>query len=103
MRNGMSKLLAFVLGIMVLAGLAAPADAGRLEQFRQAAGTYPDSRDRDYSVFIPDSFTGQSAVPMVMVLHGCQQTNENMIRETAFTELAERDGFIAVFPFITSF
>ena len=99
----MGRLLAFMTGIMVLVGLAAPADAGRLEQFRQPAGTYRDSRDRDYSVFIPDSFTGQSAVPMVMVLHGCQQTNENMIRETAFTELAERDGFIVVFPFITSF
>jgi poly(hydroxyalkanoate) depolymerase family esterase len=99
----MGRLLAFMTGIIVLAGLAAPADAGRLEQFRQEAGTYRDSRARDYSVFIPDSFTGQSAVPMVMVLHGCSQTNENMIRETAFTELAERDGFIAVFPFITSF
>jgi poly(hydroxyalkanoate) depolymerase family esterase len=99
----MGRLLAFLTGIMVLAGLAAPADAGRLEQFRQEAGTYRDSRARDYSVFIPDSFTGQNAVPMVMVLHGCQQTNENMIRETAFTQLAERDGFIAVFPFITSF
>ena len=40
---------------------------------------------------------------MVIVLHGCSQTNENMINETAFTDLAERDGFIVVFPFITSY
>jgi poly(hydroxyalkanoate) depolymerase family esterase len=89
--------------IVVLVGLAPTADAGRLEQFTQPAGTYRDSRARDYSVFIPSSFTGQNAVPMVMVLHGCKQTNQNMINETGFTDLAEREGFIAVFPFITSY
>jgi poly(hydroxyalkanoate) depolymerase family esterase len=85
------------------AGTVPTAAAGRLEQFRLAAGAYRDSRARDVAVFIPDSYTGQAAVPMVMVLHGCSQTNENMINETAFTDLAERDGFIVVFPFITSY
>src|SRR5690242_16151111 len=99
----MGRLLAFMTGVMVLVGFAATADAGRLEQFQQPAGSYRDSRARDYTVFIPDNVTGQSPVPMVMVLHGCRQTNDNMIRETAFTELAERDGFIVVFPFITSY
>jgi poly(hydroxyalkanoate) depolymerase family esterase len=84
-------------------GNVSTAEAGRLEQFRQPAGSYRDSRARDVSVFIPDSYTGQAAVPMVMVLHGCSQTNQNMIDETAFMELAEREGFIAVFPFITSY
>ena len=79
------------------------AEAGRIERFTQPAGSYRDSRARDAAVFIPDSYTGQTPVPMVMVLHGCQQTNQNMIDETAFTDLAERDGFIVVFPFITSY
>jgi poly(hydroxyalkanoate) depolymerase family esterase len=107
----MSRLLAFLTTVIVviagllggLVGFAGTAYAGRLEKFTQPAGTYRDSRARDYSVFIPSSFNGQNAVPMVMVLHGCKQTNQNMINETAFTDLAERDGFIAVFPFITSY
>ena len=42
-------------------------------------------------------------MPMVMVLHGCGQTEINMINETRFKDLAERDNFIVVYPFITSF
>jgi poly(hydroxyalkanoate) depolymerase family esterase len=83
--------------------LATPADAMRIEQKRFAAKSYPGSRDRDYKVFVPSSYSGQTAVPMVMVLHGCSQTEQNMIAETRFRELAERDGFIVVYPFITSF
>ena len=79
------------------------AEAGRIERFTQPAGSYRDSRAREAAVFVPDSYTGQTPVPMVMVLHGCQQTNQNMIDETAFTDLAERDGFIVVFPYITSY
>jgi poly(3-hydroxybutyrate) depolymerase len=32
------------------------------------------SRKRDYKVYQPNSLTGSS--PMVMVLHGCEQTHE---------------------------
>src|SRR5262245_56104961 len=83
--------------------LAVPAAAGHIEQKRFAAKSYPGSRDRDYKVFVPSSYDGQKPVPMVMVLHGCNQTEQNMIEETRFRELAERDGFIVVYPFITSF
>ena len=83
--------------------LATPVAAGQVEQKRFTAKSYPGSRDRDYKVFVPASYTGQTPVPMVMVLHGCSQTEQNMLAETRFMELAERDGFIAVYPFITSF
>jgi poly(hydroxyalkanoate) depolymerase family esterase len=83
--------------------LSTPASAGQIEQKRFTAKTYPNSRDRNYKVFVPASYTGQTPVPMVMVLHGCSQTEQNMISETRFAELAERDGFIVVYPFITSF
>src|SRR5262245_36170127 len=80
-----------------------PAAAGQVEQKRFAAKSYPGSRDRDYKVFVPASYTGQTPVPMVMVLHGCSQTEQNMLAETRFRELAEQDGFIAAYPFITSY
>jgi poly(hydroxyalkanoate) depolymerase family esterase len=54
-------------------------------------------------VFVPASYDGRTAVPMVMVLHGCRQTEANMINETRFRDVAERDGFIVVYPFITSY
>jgi poly(hydroxyalkanoate) depolymerase family esterase len=39
---------------------------------------------------------------MVMVLHGCRQNNDDMINNTRLKDLAERDNFIVVYPFITS-
>src|SRR5262245_54798516 len=83
--------------------LAAEASAGELQRRLFAAKSYPGSQDRRYQVFVPTLYTGRDAVPMVMVLHGCQETEENMIRETGFNGLAERDNFIVVYPFITSY
>ena len=82
---------------------AAAASAEQLERRLLTAKSYPGSRDRQYQVFVPTAYDGQTAVPMVMVLHGCRQTETNMINETRFREVAERDGFIVVYPFITSF
>ena len=83
--------------------LSGPASAGDLRQKLFAAKSYAGSRDRQYQVFVPSTYTGQSPVPMVMVLHGCRQTELNMINETRFKDLAERENFIVVYPFITSY
>jgi poly(hydroxyalkanoate) depolymerase family esterase len=40
---------------------------------------------------------------MVMVLHGCNQTEQDMVDDTHFKELAEQHAFIVVYPFITSY
>jgi poly(hydroxyalkanoate) depolymerase family esterase len=85
---------------LCFAGTAYP---GQLQQKLFNAKSYPGSRDRQYQVFVPASYTGQDSVPMVMVLHGCRQTEVNMINETRFRDLAERDNFIVVYPFITSY
>jgi poly(hydroxyalkanoate) depolymerase family esterase len=79
------------------------ASAGQLEQKSFMKKGYQGSRDRQYQVFVPSAYTGQSPVPMVMVLHGCNQNETNMINETRFKDLAERDNFIVVYPFITSY
>jgi len=91
-------LAALIIALMV----SDAASAGQLERKLFLAESYPGSRDRQYQVFVPTSYAGQ-AVPMVMVLHGCRQTELNMISETGFRDLAERDGFIVVYPFITSY
>jgi poly(hydroxyalkanoate) depolymerase family esterase len=87
------------LGLLAFAG---GADAGTLVSRTLPAGPDPGSRERTYQVFVPDGLGDQAPVPVVMVLHGCLQNERNMIDETRFTELAQRDGFIVVFPFITS-
>jgi poly(hydroxyalkanoate) depolymerase family esterase len=96
-----------LLPAVVAAGLAAlvpaPAAAGQLEVRSFARRPYDGSQDRRYQVFVPSSHSPTGApMPMVMVLHGCQQDETNMINETRFRDLAERDGFLVVYPFITA-
>lgn len=97
---GVVRLFLTVSFCIAFAGMAF---AGQLQQKLFSAKSYAGSRDRQYQVFIPSSYTGQVGVPMVMVLHGCNQTEVNMINETRFKDLAERDNFIVVYPFITHY
>jgi poly(hydroxyalkanoate) depolymerase family esterase len=76
--------------------------AGTLHQRTLPASGDPDSRARRFQVYIPDGLPEDGTAPLVTVLHGCRQTEANMIAETRFTELADRDGFAVAFPFITS-
>ena len=98
----MSPILWRLLTLALCWLLSGAASAGELRQ-KLFTQNYSGSRDRQYQVFVPTAYDGQTTVPMVMVLHGCRQTEANMINETRFREVAERDGFIVVYPFITSF
>jgi poly(hydroxyalkanoate) depolymerase family esterase len=89
-----------LLGLLAFADWA---EAGALVSRTLPAGPDPGSRERRYEVFVPEHLSEETAAPVVMVLHGCLQNEQNMIDETRFTELAERDGFIVVFPFVTSY
>ncbi len=73
------------------------AEAGTFFSRTLPAGPDPGSRERTYEVFVPDGLSDQTAAPVVMVLHGCRQNEQNMIDETRFTHIAERDPFIVVF------
>jgi polyhydroxybutyrate depolymerase len=55
-----------------------------------------DGRQRHYIVFIPEKVT--SPAPVVVALHGGGGTARRMERNTKFDDLAEQDGFIAVYP-----
>lgn len=95
--------LVFVALLTFYTLVSSEAFGGRLETATLSAMQYSGSRDREYEVYIPDSYTGNEPVPMVMVLHGCNQTQTNMVQETGFRELAETHNFIVVYPFITSY
>ena len=73
-----------LLRLSLLAALcvvAAPpaAWAAELVSATIAAKPYPGSRDRRYRVFIPSAYDGRAPVAMLMVLHGCRQTEQDII------------------------
>ena len=62
------------------------------------SGTYQGkSGSRAYRTYVPASAeVGASAI--VMMLHGCTQTPEDFAVGTGMNALAERDGFIVIYP-----
>lgn len=62
---------------------------------------YPGSRTRRYLVHVPRG--NGKPQPLVLVLHGCRQDHRDIEQITGFNALADRHGFLVVYPFITSY
>ena len=93
------RMLRFVLRGVVRRVRPAGTDVRKI--FRARA--YPGSRRREYLLHVPPSYERQDRVPLVMVLHGCNQDHFDMQAITRFDRLADRYGFIVVYPFITTY
>lgn len=57
-----------------------------------------DGRRRTYRVYVPASADGQSGRPVVVALHGGLGNAENIEKQSKLSELADGEGFIAVYP-----
>lgn len=51
-------------------------------------------------MYIPESVKNDSIsnIPLVVALHGCSQTLKNLMEGSGWNELAEKNGFIVVYP-----
>lgn len=67
------------------------------------ARAYARSRNRDYAIHLPPSYDPRRPLPLVMVLHGCQQRHRDIQRISGFDAVADRRGFAVVYPFVTSY
>ena len=57
-----------------------------------------DGLEREYLLYIPDSYTGQESVPLVFSLHGAVGSKENQFELSQFDEIADQENFILVTP-----
>jgi polyhydroxybutyrate depolymerase len=55
-------------------------------------------RERSYITYVPASTERDEPVPLVFILHGGTGNAESAIRMSGFNEIAEKNGFIAVYP-----
>ncbi len=53
---------------------------------------------RRYKLYIPASYDGKKAVPLVVVLHGCTQDPDNVARGTRFNVAAEKSQVLVAYP-----
>jgi poly(hydroxyalkanoate) depolymerase family esterase len=56
------------------------------------------SGSRNYRIWIPTSYSGKSARPLVMMLHGCTQTPDDFAAATQMNSIADKDNFLVVYP-----
>jgi poly(hydroxyalkanoate) depolymerase family esterase len=86
--------LAAALAAQFVTGRPAWAAAGTWKQY-----TYSGSAgSRVYDVYTPYGYTPAARVPLVMMLHGCNQTPLDLALGTRMNDLADSKQFIAVYP-----
>ena len=54
--------------------------------------------DREFLVSVPQSYTGDKPVPLLLGLHGAGGNGASYANKSGWPELGERKGFISVFP-----
>lgn len=64
---------------------------------------YPGSRDREYLVHLPPSYRAGLSLPVVMILHGCDQNHWDIRHVADFDRIADKHGIIVVYPFVTTY
>ncbi len=61
-----------------------------------------DNLQREYLLYIPESYTGNETVPLVFSLHGAAGTKESQYALSEFNVLADSENFILVTPEATA-
>jgi polyhydroxybutyrate depolymerase len=79
---------------LVAPTLGAQAPAGRSFEATLTVG----GRSRSYVVDLPSRYDGRQPLPLVLVFHGGGGNGESARRQTGFTALGEKGGFITVYP-----
>jgi polyhydroxybutyrate depolymerase len=57
-----------------------------------------DGRQREYIIHLPPSFQSISKLPILFGLHGGGGTDENTIKFYNLNDLADKNGFIVIYP-----
>jgi len=85
-------LASILLGAMTPHAVAA--DPGQTLSLTYGSGqsAYP------YVVYVPSTYDAAKPTPLLVMTHGCQTTADQQMRANLFNPLAERDGFVVLYP-----
>jgi poly(hydroxyalkanoate) depolymerase family esterase len=92
------RVLVQVAVLLLAVTLAVPAGAGPTARGRLTHGSYtqPGGLTRGYLLYVPAGL--RPGAPLVVYLHGCNETAAQALAATRFDRLADRRGFAVVYP-----
>ena len=95
-------MLRIALGILaVLACLPSVASAATdpPDPGQTSAGTVSSNgTDYTYLMYTPTSYVAGRRAPLLVMVHGCQTTAEEQMRANLYNPVAEREGFVVLYP-----
>lgn len=68
------------------------------ENLKEYHGAIVDESEDEWYVYVPDSYDPQKKTPLVFSMHGGLMTGWGQAVYTSWTMMADRDGFLVVFP-----
>ncbi len=83
--------------VLLAPGMAAQAAGFTYHKVQAASGT--DSKERNFSYYVPPNYVAGKAAPLYVVLHGCRITDRTMTDMVGMEQFADRDGAIILYPF----
>lgn len=95
------SLTASLFALLITLLLPTHALSGQTHAYTSPQQAYSGSRERNYKVYVPTGII--TPAPMVMALHGCKQTHDDVLNDWGMKAAADRYGFILVAPFITTY
>ena len=94
----LNLLLAGVVGLSVVAQAPAKTAEPRLGPGDHVLTLKVGDLNRRYIVHVPTGYDDKKPAPVVIMFHGGGGTARGAMRETGWTQKADREGFLAVFP-----
>ncbi len=61
------------------------------------------SRERMYRLYVPEGYNASKPTALLVVLHGCHQAHEDIQRIAGFDALADKEQFLVLYPYVTSY
>jgi len=90
--------LIFTMGLIAYGCQRSPEVPKRLHPGDHSFAIKVGSLERKYTVHVPPSYDGREPVPVVIMFHGGGGKASAAMEETGWSEKADQEGFLAVFP-----
>jgi polyhydroxybutyrate depolymerase len=87
-----------VFGIVVLSLLAMRSQGDELKPGDHVLSLKVGGSERTYLLHLPPIYEGKHSLPLVIVLHGGGGNAPGAVRMTGFSEKADKEGFVVVYP-----